>query len=50
MAWNYARYIQAVAEAGKREYSLPMYVNCQLPAPGGAGWRVSQRWTASVLS
>ena len=34
MAWNYARYIQAVAEAGKREYSLPMYVNCQLPAPG----------------
>ena len=34
MAWNYARYIQAVAEAGKREYPLPMYVNCQLPAPG----------------
>lgn len=34
MAWNYARYIQAVTEAGKHEYSLPMYVNCQLPAPG----------------
>lgn len=34
MAWNYARYIEAVAEAGKREYPLPMYVNCQLPAPG----------------
>ena len=34
MAWNYARYIQSVAEAGKREYLLPMYVNCQLPAPG----------------
>ncbi len=34
MTWNYARYIQAVAEAGKREYPLPMYVNCQLPAPG----------------
>jgi beta-galactosidase GanA len=34
MAWNYARYIQAVTEAGKREYPLPMYVNCQLPAPG----------------
>ncbi len=34
MAWNYARFIQAVAEAGKREYPLPMYVNCQLPAPG----------------
>lgn len=33
MAWNYARYIQAVAEQGKRAYPLPMYVNCQLPAP-----------------
>jgi hypothetical protein len=34
MAWNYARYIEAVVEAGKREYPLPMYVNCQIPAPG----------------
>jgi hypothetical protein len=34
MTWNYARYIQSVAEAGKREYPLPMYVNCQLPAAG----------------
>jgi Domain of unknown function (DUF5597)/Beta-galactosidase len=34
MTWNYARYIEAVSEAGKREYPLPMYVNCQLPAPG----------------
>jgi len=33
MAWNYARYIQSVAEAGKHEYPLPMFVNCQLPAP-----------------
>ena len=33
MAWNYARYIQAVAAAGKRVYPLPMYVNSQLPAP-----------------
>jgi hypothetical protein len=33
MAWNYARYIQHVAEAGKSVYALPMYVNCQLPAP-----------------
>ncbi len=33
MTWNYARYLQAVAEAGKREYALPMYVNAQLPAP-----------------
>jgi hypothetical protein len=34
MAWNYAKYIQSVAEAGKHEYPLPMFVNCQLPAPG----------------
>ena len=34
MAYNYARYIQGVAEAGKREYPIPMYANCQLPAPG----------------
>src|SRR5579863_5751912 len=34
MAWSYARYIEAVVQAGKREYALPMYVNCQLPAPG----------------
>ncbi len=33
MAWNYARYIQDVAAAGKQEYALPMYVNAQLPAP-----------------
>ena len=33
MAWNYAKYIQAVAEAGKQSYPLPMYVNAQLPAP-----------------
>lgn len=33
MAWNYARYIQGVAAAGKEAYALPMYANCQLPAP-----------------
>jgi beta-galactosidase GanA len=33
MAWNYARYVQAVAAAGKAAYPLPMYVNCWL---GGA--------------
>jgi Domain of unknown function (DUF5597)/Beta-galactosidase len=32
MAWNYARYINSVAETGKRAYPLPMYVNAQLPA------------------
>lgn len=33
MTWNYARYIQSVAAAGKQAYALPMYANCQLPAP-----------------
>ncbi len=33
MAWHYARYIQSVAADGKQAYALPMYVNCQLPAP-----------------
>jgi hypothetical protein len=33
MAWNYARYIEAVTARGKQAYPLPMYVNCQLPAP-----------------
>jgi beta-galactosidase GanA len=32
MAWNYAKYIEAVVQAGKKEYALPMYVNAQLPA------------------
>jgi len=31
-AWNYARYMNVVAEAGKKEWPLPMYVNAQLPA------------------
>ena len=33
MAWRYAAFVNAVAEAGKKEYPLPMYVNAQLPAP-----------------
>jgi len=33
MAWNYARYIGQIAEAGKQEYPLPVFVNAQLPAP-----------------
>jgi hypothetical protein len=33
MAWYYARFIDRVAQAGKREYPLPMYMNAQLPAP-----------------
>lgn len=33
-AWYYARYANAVALAGKKEYALPMYVNAALPRPG----------------
>ena len=33
-AWYYARYANAVAAAGKKEYDLPMYVNAALPRPG----------------
>ncbi len=34
MAWQFARYTNSVAEAGKREYPLPMYVNAALIRPG----------------
>jgi beta-galactosidase GanA len=30
MAWQYARYINPVARAGKAEYNIPMYVNAWL--------------------
>jgi hypothetical protein len=48
MAWNYARYIGRVAEAGKAEYPLPMFVNAALygiggdpnPPSGGRPWDV----------
>lgn len=55
MAWNYSRYIQAVAAAGKAEYDLPMYVNTWLAgedaAPGtypsgGPQPRVVDVWKA----
>lgn len=36
MAWHYARYIGKVAEAGKAEYALPMFVNAALIRPGYA--------------
>jgi len=32
-AWHYATYMNAVAEAGKAEYPLPMYVNAWLRGP-----------------
>jgi hypothetical protein len=50
MAWYYARFIDGVAQAGKREYPLPMYMNAQLPArherageyPSGAPYPLTQ--------
>lgn len=36
MAWHYARYIGKVAEAGKAEYPLPMYVNAAVIRPSFA--------------
>ncbi|GLI26357.1 beta-galactosidase [Agromyces rhizosphaerae] len=30
MAWHYARYVNSVIEAGRREWDLPMYVNAWL--------------------
>lgn len=34
MAWHYARYLDKVAAAGKREYDIPMYANAWLQQPG----------------
>ncbi len=34
MAWNYARYLDRCAAAGKAEYGLPMYVNAWIVQPG----------------
>ncbi len=33
MAWPYARYINTVAEAGKAEYHIPMFVNAWIVQP-----------------
>ena len=32
-AWNYASFVQEIAEAGKKEYPIPMYVNAWLKQP-----------------
>jgi hypothetical protein len=37
MAWHYARYIGYVAAQGKKEYSLPMYVNAWIVQPNDLG-------------
>ena len=36
MAWQYARFISRVVEAGKAEYNIPMYVNAWLQQPDHA--------------
>jgi len=36
MAWNYARYVEKVAQAGKAAYAIPMYVNGWLQQPNHA--------------
>ena len=33
MAWNYSRYLNAIAESGKKAYNIPMYANCWMPGP-----------------
>jgi len=37
MAWNYARYVDHVAEAGKAQYPIPLYVNTWLSGQGKPG-------------
>ena len=32
MGWNYSRYVDKVAAAGKAEYNIPMFANAWLPA------------------
>ncbi len=34
MAWYFAKYVNAVAQAGKKEHPLPMFVNAALIRPG----------------
>jgi hypothetical protein len=36
-AWNYSKYVQHVAAAGKKEYPIPMYCNCWLDQGGNPG-------------
>ena len=52
-AWSVAHFIGEVAAAGKKEYPLPMYVNCSLRDPfhpGSAGDYASGGPTDNVLS
>lgn len=49
MAYYTASYVNAVAEAGKKEYPLPMTVNCWLDQGGGAGAFPSGGPTANMF-
>jgi beta-galactosidase GanA len=59
-AWNYAKYAEQVAVAGKKEYPIPMYVNAWLKQPfsyipgkypsGGALPQVIDVWRAAAPS
>jgi hypothetical protein len=33
MAWNYSKYVNAIAETGKKAYNIPMYTNAWMPNP-----------------
>lgn len=58
MAWNYAKYINAVTAAGKAEYNLPMFVNAWIVQPedrrpgdypsGGPQSHVHDIWRAAA--
>jgi hypothetical protein len=58
MAWHYARYLNRVAEAGKQEYALPMFVNTWIVQPedehpgeypsGGPQAHVHDMWKAGA--
>jgi hypothetical protein len=37
MGWNYARHLNAVAEAGKKKYAIPMFVNAWIVQPKDKG-------------
>jgi hypothetical protein len=37
MGWNYSRYINSVAAAGKKEYAIPMFVNAWIVQPEDKG-------------
>jgi len=59
MSWHVARYVDQVAEAGKREWDLPLYVNAALGnaftdeqgdvgPSGGPNWNALAIWRAAA--